>query len=90
MPHASLTDAGVIEITDEQLQAMFDQAIPCDVDNCTKGATWRVWAVPCMCEVRMCEYHKLRELAKFKMEREGARCHKSPSILVTDLKAEPL
>jgi hypothetical protein len=90
MPHASLTDTGVVEITDEQLQAMFDESIPCDLPNCTGDATWRVWAVPCMCEAYMCAYHKMRELAKYKMETEGARCHKNRSILVTDLKAEPL
>lgn len=83
-------DAGVIEITDEELQKMFDETIGCENPGCTRDATWRVWAEPCMCSVNFCTFHKMRELARFRMDKVGARCHKDPSIPVTDLKAEPL
>lgn len=54
----STTDAGVIEITDEELRKMFDETIGCENPGCDKDALWRVWAEPCMCSVNFCADRK--------------------------------
>ena len=84
----SLAEPDLIEVAD--LEEMFAKDLICDLPTCEAKATWKVLAVPCGHSIKACTYHKIRELASFKMDYPNTYCHLSPDLRITELKPEPL